>query len=38
MPKFSLSGPKVKGPEFGIDTGLTTPDLNLKAPKLKRRS
>ncbi|XP_064180521.1 neuroblast differentiation-associated protein AHNAK-like isoform X2 [Anguilla rostrata] len=34
-PKFSLSGPKVKGPDFGIDAGLKTPDLNLKAPKIK---
>ncbi|XP_061089172.1 neuroblast differentiation-associated protein AHNAK-like [Conger conger] len=35
MPKYSLSGPKVKGPDFDIDAGLKTPDLNLSAPKIK---
>ncbi|CAJ1054159.1 hypothetical protein L3Q82_020045%2C partial [Xyrichtys novacula] len=35
MPKLDLSGSMPKGPNLDLNAGLKTPDLNLKAPKIK---
>ncbi|XP_014187110.1 neuroblast differentiation-associated protein AHNAK [Haplochromis burtoni] len=35
MPKFNLSGTLPKGPNLDLNTDLKSPDLNLKAPKIK---
>ncbi|XP_014187496.1 neuroblast differentiation-associated protein AHNAK [Haplochromis burtoni] len=33
-PKWSISGPKVNGPDVDLDAGVSTPDLNLSAPNM----
>lgn len=33
-PKWSVSGPKVNGPDVDIESGVSTTDLNLSAPKM----